>query len=94
MSRKKRLWDDLAEEDAAALILAMIGFYQQALANSGSTLQRELEALKKKGIKVEKYRPTTQKRSGEGERLGTACRLANGEAAYVPENEAKPQVVK
>jgi hypothetical protein len=109
MSRKKRLWDDLAEEDpaagllnlfdvwiafAAALLLAMIGFYQQALASSGSTLQRELEALKRKGIKVEKYRPTTQKRSGEGERLGTAYRLANGEVVYVPENEAKPKAVK
>jgi hypothetical protein len=106
MSRKKRLWDELAEEDpasgllnlfdvwiafAAALLLAMLGFYQQAAASSGSTLQRELEALKRKGIKVEKYRPTSEKRSGEGERLGTAYRLANGDVVYVPEEQAKPK---
>lgn len=63
-------------------------------ANSGSTLQRELQAPKKKGIKAEKYRQITQERSGESERLGTAYRLANGEVVYVPESEATPKTAK
>jgi hypothetical protein len=33
----------------------------------------------------ERLRPTTDTASGEGVRLGTAYRLANGDIVYVPE---------
>ena len=43
--------------------------------------------LKGEGVKLDKYRPTDEKMSGKGERLGTAYRLANGEVVYVPESK-------
>ena len=36
--------------------------------------------------RIEHLRPTADTASGEGVRLGTAYRLANGDVVYVPEN--------
>lgn len=44
------------------------------------------EIIVKKGTKIEAYKVTGQTAKGDGERLGTAYRLANGEVIYVPEN--------
>ena len=101
MPHKPRPWEQLAEEDpaagllnlfdvwiafAAALLLAMIGYHNQEMKTAGDpAVQRQLEVLERQGIKIERYRPTQDKLSGRGERLGIAYRLANGDVVYVPE---------
>lgn len=47
--------------------------------------QGEREIIVKKGTKITAYKVTGKTMTGEGERLGTAYRLANGEIIYVPE---------
>lgn len=48
----------------------------------------EREIIVKKGKKIEAYKVSGRSMSGQGERLGTAYRLDNGQIIYVPENEA------
>jgi hypothetical protein len=43
------------------------------------------EIIVKKGTKITAYKVTGKTMSGQGERLGTAYRLANGQIIYVPE---------
>jgi hypothetical protein len=43
------------------------------------------EIIVKRGTKIEARKITEKTASGEGERLGVAYRLANGELIYVPE---------
>ena len=45
--------------------------------------QREI--IVKKGTSITAYKVTGQQSTGNGERLGTAYRLANGQVIYVPE---------
>lgn len=47
--------------------------------------QGEREIIVKKGTQITAYKVTGQTAAGEGERLGTAYRLANGQIIYVPE---------
>jgi hypothetical protein len=51
----------------------------------------ESEVIVKKGTEIEAYRVTGEQASGDGERLGTAYRLANGQIIYVPDTEPAPQ---
>jgi len=55
--------------------------------------QGEREIIMKKGTKITAYKVTGKTMEGEGERLGTAYRLTNGQIIYVPEgpegNEGK-----
>ena len=44
-----------------------------------------LEIVTKKGKEIKVQRVTDQHLSGEGQRLGTAFRLADGRVVYVPE---------
>ncbi len=78
---------------AVALLLAMVAHFnlpelltQQSevslIKNPGTAA---MEIIKKKGVKIERYRVTTQQLSGAGQRLGTAYRLQSGEVVYVPE---------
>jgi hypothetical protein len=46
------------------------------------------EIIVKKGQTITAYKVTGQTGQGDGERLGTAYRLANGQVIYVPEGEA------
>src|SRR5215831_9060166 len=100
MPRRRRRWEEVAEDDpaasllnlfdvwiafAVAILLAMVSYYNRPEAAGARNAASELEKLAQEGIKVERYRPTNDKLSGEGERLGTAYRLANGEVVYVPE---------
>ena len=48
----------------------------------------ESEIIVKKGRQIEAYKVTGQQTSGNGERLGTAYRLANGQIIYVPDAPA------
>ena len=47
--------------------------------------QGEREIIVKKGTRIDAYKVTGKTAAGEGERLGTAYRLANGQIIYVPE---------
>src|SRR6185436_14235212 len=48
------------------------------------------EIVVKKGTKIEAYKVSGETASGNGEKLGTAYRLASGEVIYVPDDNAKP----
>src|SRR5262245_46748770 len=47
--------------------------------------QGEKEIIVKKGTKITAYKVTGKTAQGDGEKLGTAYRLANGQIIYVPE---------
>jgi len=47
--------------------------------------QGEREIVIKKGTKITAYKVSGKTMAGDGERLGTAYRLANGQVIYVPE---------
>jgi hypothetical protein len=51
--------------------------------------QGEKEIIVKKGTKITAYKVTGKTAAGDGERLGTAYRLANGQIIYVPETPAE-----
>ena len=104
MLRRRRRWDEVVEDDpgagllnlfdvwiafAVALLLAMIGYFGKTAMAQDAALQARLEAMQKKGIKIEHYRPTEDKMTGEGQRLGTAYRLASGEVVYVPDASSR-----
>jgi hypothetical protein len=64
---------------------------------SNVTIVREnddgtVEIVVKEGDKIEIQRVTADTMSGQGVRLGTAYRLANGEVVYVPEEDSPTQV--
>jgi hypothetical protein len=78
---------------AVALLLALVTYYSlpellterdeiTLVKNPG---EPNMEIIKKKGIKLEKYRMTTQRIGGEGEKLGVCYRLKTGEVVYIPE---------
>ena len=52
--------------------------------------QGQKEIIIKKGNKITAYKVSGKTAAGDGERLGTAYRLANGQVIYVPEGE-KPE---
>jgi hypothetical protein len=52
--------------------------------------QGEREIIVKKGTKIDAYKVTGKTAAGNGERLGTAYRLENGQIIYVPEGEKAP----
>ncbi len=45
----------------------------------------EREIIVKKGTQITAYKVTGETMQGDGERLGTAYRLANGQIIYIPE---------
>lgn len=47
------------------------------------------EIIVKKGTTITAYKVTGKTMSGQGERLGTAYRLANGQIIYVPEGDER-----
>ena len=49
------------------------------------------EIVVKKGTKIDTYKVSKETMAGNGERLGTAYRLASGEVIYVPEADAAEQ---
>jgi hypothetical protein len=50
----------------------------------------EREIIVKKGTQITAYKVSGQTATGDGERLGTAYRLANGQIIYVPEGDGAP----
>ena len=53
--------------------------------------QGNRELIVKKGTEIKAYQMSGEMNEGNGERLGTAYRLANGQIVYVPEDADKPQ---
>ncbi len=53
--------------------------------------QGQSEIIIKRGTEIEAYEMTGETTSGDGERLGTAYRLANGQIIYVPDEAGAPQ---
>lgn len=49
--------------------------------------QGEREIIVKKGTEITAYKVTDKAMAGNGERLGTAYRLSNGQIIYVPEGD-------
>ncbi|MBI3046830.1 MAG: DUF2149 domain-containing protein [Acidobacteria bacterium] len=49
--------------------------------------QGEREIIVKKGTKITAYKVSGKTAVGDGERLGTAYRLADGQIIYVPETD-------
>jgi hypothetical protein len=69
---------------AAALLLASIS-YGQLAAKRVNGKAAALEAIDKLHREAVHYRISEQKAGGDGQRLGVAYRLKNGEVIYVPE---------
>jgi hypothetical protein len=83
---------DLGIIFAAGILLALVTYLgiPELLTKSEVTVVKnagtsEMEILHKQGIKMERYRISREKMTGEGKRLGMAYRLKNGEVVYVPE---------
>ena len=79
----------------AALILALAVAWKNNVppANPSEKKQKDsvMKKLKTEGYKLDKYRPTDRELGGEGQRLGTAYQLKNGDVVYVPEDAAEKQ---
>jgi hypothetical protein len=50
--------------------------------------QGQREIIVKKGTRITAYKASGATAAGDGERLGTAYRLADGQIIYVPEDES------
>lgn len=90
---------DVSVAFIVALLIALFGLF-----SAGSMLdptskvtivkQNEngaLEIITKDGTQVKVQKVTDRTMSGQGERLGTAYRLADGQVVYVPDGEAAPR---
>lgn len=88
--RRRRRWEESAEDDPAAgllnlfdlwmvfaiaLLLSMLGAVKGSLSPVPDDARRVEERL----------RPTGAELEGEGQRLGIAYRLKSGEVVYVPD---------
>jgi hypothetical protein len=51
--------------------------------------QGQSEIIVKRGTEIEAYEVTGETLAGDGERLGTAYRLADGQIIYVPDDPAE-----
>ena len=103
MAAKGRRWEHISDEDpaagllnlfdvwiafAVALLLATVSYYSAAGVKSASSVRAG--AAPATGQKIDHYRVSDDKLTGQGERLGTAYRLANGEVVYVPDSQPQP----
>jgi hypothetical protein len=88
---------DLGVVFALGFMLALITYIglPELVAKQDMTLVKNpgtanMEIIRKKGTKIERYRLSKDHLGGEGEKLGTAYRLKSGEVVYVPEEETGP----
>lgn len=49
----------------------------------------QMQIIRKHGRTIDRYRVSHDQLGGEGERLGVAYRLSDGQVIYVPESEAE-----
>ena len=90
---------DVSVAFIVALLIALFALFSSGKLldkNSNVTLVKqtengEMEIITKQGGQIEVQKVTDKTLSGQGTRLGTAYRLANGQVVYVPDDEAKPK---
>lgn len=83
---------DVAMVFAVALMVALVSRYQMVemfskddftmVKNPGKS---DMEIIQKKGEKIEKYKGSKGSSEGQGQKVGTAYQLENGEIIYIPE---------
>ena len=86
---------DLMLVFAVGLMLSIITYYslpellsqKQEITLIKNPGQVDMELIKKKGTKLEKYHLTSYQLKGEGERMGSVYKLKSGEMVYVPEDK-------
>lgn len=99
MRNKRRRWEHVSDDDplsglvnlvdvwmvfAIAVVLALVGASQVSQKPSSSAaVDQNLPDVEQ--TTLDHFRISTEKLSGEGQRLGTAYRLASGEVVYVPD---------
>jgi hypothetical protein len=89
---------DVSVAFIVALLIALFTLLSSAdLLNPDSnvTLVRQnadgtMDIISKERSRIKVQRVTSERMSGDGERLGVAYRLPGGEVVYVPEGEAPP----
>ncbi len=90
---------NLFDVSVAFIVALLIALF--ALSSSGALLDPDstvvmvtehadgsLEIMSKEGREITVQRTTEQELSGQGQRLGVAYRLADGQVVYVPETDA------
>jgi len=93
---------NLFDVSVAFIVALLIALF--ALFSSGKLLDKnakvtlvkqtengEMEIITKQGAQIKVQKVTDRTLSGQGIRLGTAYRLANGQVVYVPDEETKPK---
>jgi hypothetical protein len=90
---------DVSVAFIVALLIALFALFSSGKLldkNANVTLVKqtengEMEIITKQGGQIKVQKVTDKTLSGQGTRLGTAYRLANGQVVYVPDDEAKPK---
>ncbi len=89
---------DVSVAFIVALLIALFALFSSGTLldkNSNVTLVKQtesgdMEIIEKRGAEIKVQKVTDKTLSGQGTRLGTAYRLANGQVVYVPEGDAPP----
>ncbi len=90
---------DVSVAFIVALLIALFALFSSGKLldkNSNVTLVKQtengdMEIITKQGAQIKVQKVTDKTLSGQGTRLGTAYRLANGQVVYVPDDETKPK---
>jgi len=90
---------DVSVAFIVALLIALFALFSSGKLldkNANVTLVKqtedgEMEIITKHGAQIKVQKVSDKTLSGQGTRLGTAYRLANGQVVYVPDDEALPK---
>ncbi len=91
---------DVSVAFIVALLIALFALFSSGAMldkNSSVTMVKtssdgSTEIITKEGAEIKVQKVTDKSLSGQGTRLGTAYRLANGQVVYVPEDETNPDL--
>ena len=91
---------DVSGAFIVALLIALFALFSSGAMldkNSSVTMVKtssdgSTEIITKEGAEIKVQKVTDKSLSGQGTRLGTAYRLANGQVVYVPEDETNPDL--
>ena len=91
---------DVSVAFIVALLIALFALFSSGAMldkNSSVTMVKtssdgSTEIITKEGAEIKVQKVTDKSLSGQGTRLGTAYRLANGQVVYVPEEETNPDL--
>ena len=91
---------DVSVAFIVALLIALFALFSSGAMldkNSSVTMVKtssdgSTEIITKEGAEIQVQKVTDKSLSGQGTRLGTAYRLANGQVVYVPEDETNPDL--